>query len=68
MPAVFIRQLRTLALMASTTSTVEDRAVLQAQADMILRASEESVPEPRDAADIRQRYDRVVMACAQQSR
>ncbi len=30
------------------------------QAEMILRSSEESVPEPGDRADVRRRYDAVV--------
>ncbi len=44
--------------MAYTTSA-EQREVLLEQAEMILRASEESVPEAADRADVRRRYDAV---------
>jgi uncharacterized membrane protein len=59
MPAVMIRQLDGLAkVMAYTTSSAQ-REVLLEQAAMILRASEESVPEAEDRADVRRRYDAV---------
>ena len=38
---------------------VVQRAVLLEQAEMILRASEESVPEAADRGDVRRRYDAV---------
>lgn len=63
MPAVFIRQLRTLALLAATTPVAADQDVLRSHADMILRAAEESVAEASDLIDIRDRYTRVAEAC-----
>ena len=57
MPAVMIRQLDGLAkLMAYTTSAEQHQLVLE-QAAMILRASEESVAEEADRADVRRRYE-----------
>jgi uncharacterized membrane protein len=57
MPAVMIRQLDAIAKVMAYTSTAEQREVLLEQAEMILRASEESVPEAADRADVRRRYD-----------
>lgn len=59
MPAVMIRQLDGLAKVMAHTTTPAQREVLLEQAAMILRASEESVPEAADRADVRQRYDAV---------
>jgi len=44
------------------TSTSQQRDLLVEQAAMILRSSEESVPEPADRADVRRRYDAVLSA------
>ena len=60
MPAVMIRQLDALARIMEYTTTPAQRAVLQQQADMILRACDESVDEPLDRADVRRHYDAVV--------
>jgi uncharacterized membrane protein len=60
MPAVMIRQLDALAKVMEYTTTPEQRRVLLAQAEMTLRSSDESVPEPADRADVRRRYDAVV--------
>jgi uncharacterized membrane protein len=62
MPAVMIRQLDGLAKVMAYTSTAQQRELLLAQAAMILRASEESVPEREDRADVSRRYDTVVAA------
>jgi uncharacterized membrane protein len=62
MPAVMIRQLDALGRVMARTSTGEQRELLLAQADMILRASEESVPERADRADVQRRYDAVLAA------
>ena len=59
MPAVMIRQLDALAKITAYTTTADQRTCLLEQADMILRSSEESVPEPADRADVRSRYDAV---------
>ena len=56
MPAVMIRQLDTIANIMDD-ATPDQRAVLLAQAAMILRSSEEAVPEPDDRADVRRSYD-----------
>ena len=62
MPAVMIRQLDGLAKVMTYTTSSEQREVLLEQAAMILRASEESVPEEADRADVRRRYDAVCAA------
>jgi uncharacterized membrane protein len=62
MPAVMIRQLDGLAKVMTYTTSAEQREVLLEQAEMILRASEESVPEDADRADVRQRYEAVLRA------
>jgi uncharacterized membrane protein len=59
-PAVMIRMLEALArIMAETTSEGQRRVLLE-QAAMIDRASERSVPEAADRADIRRRYEAVL--------
>ncbi len=62
MPAVLIRQLDGLTRIMGVTSTDERRAVLIEQAEMILRSSEESVPDPSDQADVRKVYDALLIA------
>ncbi len=57
MPAVTIRQLETLTKVLQYTTTAEQRAVLAEQAEMLLRSSEEAVPEPRDRDDVQSRYN-----------
>ena len=60
MPAVMIRELEALArIMAETTSDGQRRVLLE-QAAMIDRASERSVPEAADRADIRRRYEAIL--------
>jgi len=62
MPAVLIRQLEGLDRIVRYAGRDEHRRVVLEQARMILRASEESVPEPADRADVRVRYDAVIAA------
>jgi uncharacterized membrane protein len=62
MPAVMIRQLDGLAKVMTYAISAEEREVLLEQAEMILRASEESVSEPQDRADVRRRYEAVLTA------
>jgi uncharacterized membrane protein len=62
MPAVMIRQLEVLAKVMPYATSSEQREVLLEQAVMILRVSEESVPEERDRADVLRRYDAVLAA------
>ena len=59
MPAVMIRQLDGISKVIAHTSSQAQREVLLEQADMILRASEESVPEAADRADVLSRYELV---------
>jgi uncharacterized membrane protein len=66
-PAVMIRQLDGLAMVMSHTHSSEQRELLLEQADMILRASEESVPEEADRADVRHRYEAVLRVCEERS-
>ena len=64
MPAVLIRQLDALGRITEYTTTPEQRAVLMHQAVMILRASDESVPEPDDRADVKRRFEALLEAIA----
>jgi uncharacterized membrane protein len=64
MPAVMIRQLDALSKVMSYTSSAEQREVLVEQANMILRASEESVAEAADRADVRRRHAAVLDAAS----
>jgi len=59
MPAVYIRQLENLAKILDTAASAEQAELLARQADMILRASEESVPEPSDRLDVSAAHDGV---------
>ncbi|HXB65566.1 MAG TPA: DUF2254 domain-containing protein [Solirubrobacteraceae bacterium] len=60
MPAVMIRQLDVLARVISQAALPEQREVLLEQAEMIMRGCEESVPEEKDRADVRHRYEAVL--------
>jgi hypothetical protein len=60
MPAVMIRQLDALALIMADTSGPGQRRVLLDQGAMIDRASERSVPEAADRADVRRRYEHLL--------
>jgi uncharacterized membrane protein len=68
MPAVMIRQLDALAKVMAYVRSTEQRDVLLEQAEMILRASEESVPEDADRADVRASYERVLGASGRTAR
>jgi uncharacterized membrane protein len=59
MPAVMIRQLDALSKVMDHTVSGEQRELLLEQAGMILRVSEESVPEQADRADVERRYETV---------
>jgi uncharacterized membrane protein len=59
MPAVAIRQLDSLAQIMATAGEAE-RKVLLRQANMILRSSDEAIPEELDRAVVRERYHRVL--------
>ena len=62
MPAVMIRQLETLTKIVAETRDSQQREVLLDQAAMISRASERSVPEESDKADIDRRYAELLAA------
>jgi uncharacterized membrane protein len=62
MPAVMIRQLEALTRIADYTTTAEQRQVVLDQAEMIHRAATESVPEPRDLADVELQYQKLLTA------
>jgi uncharacterized membrane protein len=61
MPAIMIRQLDALATIMMETSSPGQRRVLLDQAGMIQRASERTVPEEADRADVRRSFDAVLM-------
>jgi uncharacterized membrane protein len=60
MPAVMIRMLEALARIMAETTSEGQRRVLLDQAAMINRASERSVPEAADRADIQRRYEAIL--------
>jgi uncharacterized membrane protein len=60
MPAVMIRQLDAIGRIMEHASTPAQMTVLLQQAEMILRESEDSVPEPQDRADVRRSHDAAV--------
>jgi uncharacterized membrane protein len=57
MPAVLIRQLENLQKVIAAACTPGQRAVILHHAELILRASEESVPEESDRRDVQAAYD-----------
>jgi hypothetical protein len=57
-----IRQLEALAKMMMETSGASQRRLLLDQAEMIQRASERSVPEASDRADVWRRFEAVLTA------
>ena len=59
MPAVLIRLIDSLGSIMLDTTSVEQRAVLRRQADMVLRLAERTVAEPNDLEEIRFRYQRL---------
>ena len=60
MPAVIIRMLHALAIVMDQTITPEQRLILLRQADMIIEAAPEPVPDSNDLGDIEARYGRLV--------
>ncbi len=55
--SVTIRLLETLLLIAEHTLLAEQRKAIHRQANMILRASQETVFEPNDREDVQKRYE-----------
>ena len=64
MPAIMIRQLDTIAKIMLDTTGPAQRRVLLDQADMIQRASERTVSEEADRADVRRNFEAVCMVHA----
>jgi len=62
MPAVLIRQLQVLTRIVEQSTDRQERDLLLEQAERIIRASEESVPEPADRAAARRAYENVLAA------
>ncbi|GAC1364192.1 MAG: DUF2254 domain-containing protein [Actinomycetota bacterium] len=62
MPAVAIRQVDALTRITEATVDPAQRAALLRQADMILRAAEEAIPEEEDRQLVRARHAQVVAA------
>ncbi|HUO69856.1 MAG TPA: DUF2254 domain-containing protein [Solirubrobacteraceae bacterium] len=62
MPAVFIRQLEALTKIVEYARTDTRRDLLLRQAELILRASDDSVPEAADRAAVKLEYDNVLAA------
>jgi uncharacterized membrane protein len=60
MPAVVIRLMNALAQVTEYTTGPEQRQVLRRQAEMILRAADETIPDPEDRADVHVRHDRML--------
>jgi uncharacterized membrane protein len=60
MPAVVIRQLENLAKIAEYTTDDDQRRLIRREADMLLRSSDEAVPEPNDRADVARAYSAVL--------
>jgi uncharacterized membrane protein len=57
MPAILIRQLDNLRRVSSNADSASQRDVIARQAEMIMRASDESIPEECDRRDVRMAYD-----------
>jgi uncharacterized membrane protein len=60
MPAVMIRELEAISKIMTDTVSAGQRRVLLEQAAMIQRASERSVSEEADRADVRRRYEAIL--------
>lgn len=67
MPAVMIRQLEALAKIMAETTEPGQRRVLLEQAAMIDRQNDRTVPEAADRADVRRRYEAVLLVEARLS-
>jgi uncharacterized membrane protein len=59
-PAIAIRQLDSLAKIGAAAVDDEQRDALRRQADLILEASEQSIPAEADRADVQRRYRDVI--------
>ncbi len=57
---VLMRVLEALAMIAEKADTEEKREAVRRQADLVVAAGDRCVPEPADAASVRERYERVL--------
>jgi uncharacterized membrane protein len=64
MPAVVIRQVDAIGWIMEHTVSTEQRRILLRQADMLLRASDEAIPEAEDRSVVRGRYQQVIAISA----
>jgi uncharacterized membrane protein len=64
MPAIMIRQLDTIAKIMMETTGQAQRRVLLDQAGMIQRASDRTVNEEADRADVRRNFETVCLTDA----
>jgi uncharacterized membrane protein len=64
MPAVLIRLMDSLSNVTEYTASAKQREVLRRQADMIMRVADDTVSDPQDTADVRARYDRMLLLSA----
>jgi uncharacterized membrane protein len=62
MPAILIRQLESLTRVCDYATERDQLVALSRQAAMILRAASESIPEPADEQNVRDRYERFTRA------
>jgi uncharacterized membrane protein len=62
MPAVLIRILDSISVVAASTTTLAQREVLLRQAQMVWRSAEESILEPNDLNDVHRRFERAQLA------
>ncbi len=62
MPAVLIRILDSISVVAASTTTVAQREVLLRQAQMVWRSADGSILEPNDLNDVRRRFERAQLA------
>jgi uncharacterized membrane protein len=67
MPAVLIRMLDTITVVANSTTTSPQRDALANQATMIMRSADESVEEQNDLEDIQRRFDIAMAALRRES-
>jgi uncharacterized membrane protein len=62
MPAVLIRLLDNISVVAISTVSTAQREVLMRQAAMVMKSADESVRDDNDLIDVRTRYDRALLA------
>jgi uncharacterized membrane protein len=67
MPAVLIRLLDNISVVAMSTTSQSQRDVLLRQADMVLLNAQETVRDENDLADVKLRYDRALEALKEPS-